>query len=153
MGGGLGKTHIKKCFLVVGPLRIYPLFTNGLVVHATFFFFFFFLVLHQSETDFDNFFFFFPISWLKQPDFRESFLRSGHGGFTIPTPLMARPLKKNFLCVSSLIAACLFLISKFTQFSFIHSPKEVSHCVQETNIFEKIYYFKLRINQKLIQVT
>ena len=33
-----GKTHIKKCvFLVVGPLRLYPPYTTGLVVHATFF--------------------------------------------------------------------------------------------------------------------
>ena len=37
----LGKTHIKKVFfLVVGPLRFYPPYTNGLVVHATFFPFF-----------------------------------------------------------------------------------------------------------------
>ena len=36
----LGRTHIKKvCFLVDGPLRFYPPYTNGLVVHATFFFF------------------------------------------------------------------------------------------------------------------
>ena len=33
----LGKTHIKKVFfLEVGPLRFYPPYTNGLVVHATF---------------------------------------------------------------------------------------------------------------------
>ena len=33
----------KKCiFLVVGPLRFYPPYTNGLVVQATFFSFFFF---------------------------------------------------------------------------------------------------------------
>ena len=33
----LGKTHIKKCFffIVVGLLRFYPDFTNGLVVQAT----------------------------------------------------------------------------------------------------------------------
>ena len=31
------ETHIKKnFFLVVGPLRLYPPYTNGLVVHATF---------------------------------------------------------------------------------------------------------------------
>ena len=36
----IGNTHIKKvCFLVVGPLRFFPPYTNGLVVHATFFFF------------------------------------------------------------------------------------------------------------------
>ena len=34
-------THKKVFFLVVGPLRFYPPYTNGLVVHATFFFFFF----------------------------------------------------------------------------------------------------------------
>ena len=34
----LGKTHIKKVFfLVVGPLRISPPYTNGLVVHLCFF--------------------------------------------------------------------------------------------------------------------
>ena len=31
-------THKKKVFLVVGPLRFYPPYTNGLVVHATIFF-------------------------------------------------------------------------------------------------------------------
>ena len=31
----LGKTHQKVAFLVVGPLRFYPPYTNGLVVHAT----------------------------------------------------------------------------------------------------------------------
>ena len=30
-------THKKVFFLVVGPLRFYPPYTNGLVVHATFF--------------------------------------------------------------------------------------------------------------------
>ena len=30
-------THKKGVFLVVGPLRFYPPYTNGLVVHATFF--------------------------------------------------------------------------------------------------------------------
>ena len=42
----LGKTHIKKVFfLVVGPLRFYPPYTNGLVVHDTFFYFFFSLIM------------------------------------------------------------------------------------------------------------
>ena len=36
-------THKKSVFLVVGPLRFYPPYTNGLVVNATFFFFFFVL--------------------------------------------------------------------------------------------------------------
>ena len=30
-------THKKSFFLMVGPLRLYPPYTNGLVVHATFF--------------------------------------------------------------------------------------------------------------------
>ena len=60
------KTHIKKCFFMVGPLRLHPPYTNSLVVHATFFSYFFSL-----ETDFDNFFFFFPIFGVKQPDLRE----------------------------------------------------------------------------------
>ena len=30
-------THKKSVFLVVAPLRVYPPYTNGLVVHATFF--------------------------------------------------------------------------------------------------------------------
>ena len=30
-------THKKSVFLVVGPLRFYPPYTNGLVVHAIFF--------------------------------------------------------------------------------------------------------------------
>ena len=35
-------THIKKVFfLVVGPVRFYPHYTNGLVVHAIFDFFYF----------------------------------------------------------------------------------------------------------------
>ena len=33
-------THKKNVFLVVGPLKFYPPYTNGLVVHATFFLFF-----------------------------------------------------------------------------------------------------------------
>jgi len=31
------KKRKKKKFLVVGPLRFYPPYTNGLVVHTTFF--------------------------------------------------------------------------------------------------------------------
>ena len=33
-------THKKRVFLVVGPLRFYPPYTNGLVVHAIFLSFF-----------------------------------------------------------------------------------------------------------------
>ena len=32
------REDIKKVFLVVGPLRFYPPYTNGLVVHAKWFF-------------------------------------------------------------------------------------------------------------------
>ena len=59
-------------FLVVGLLRFYPPYTNGLG----------FLVL--ARTDFDNFFFFFQIFGLKRPDFRRrkksGFLLSGQWG-------------------------------------------------------------------------
>ena len=42
----IGKTHIKiEFFLVVGPLRFYPPYTNGLVVHVTFFLVLVFLIL------------------------------------------------------------------------------------------------------------
>ena len=34
-------THKKRGFLVVVPLRFYPTYTNGLVVHAAFFLLFF----------------------------------------------------------------------------------------------------------------
>ena len=62
----LGKTHIKKSvFLVIGPLRFYPAYTNGLVVHATLFFLSY-NCLKRVLT------FFFPqIFGLKQSDFRE----------------------------------------------------------------------------------
>ena len=69
MGRTLGKTHIKKgFFLVVGPLRFYPPYTNGLVVHAG----------CQKKR-------FFFAQW--------------SGGFTLPTPLVVRPLKKPFFYV------------------------------------------------------
>ena len=63
---------------MVGPLRFYPLYTYGLVFHATFF---------GPKTDFGNFFF--SNFWAKK------------AGFTLPTPLMVRPLKKKKLYVSS----------------------------------------------------
>ena len=46
-------THKKSIFLVFGPLRFYPPYTKGLVVHVNFFFL-------KPETDFDNFFLFLP---------------------------------------------------------------------------------------------
>ena len=69
----LGKTYIKKSvFLVVEPLKFYPSYTNGLVVHAVFIEkrCFFCLVVEG-------------------------------GGFTLSTPLVVRPLKKKlfFMCV------------------------------------------------------
>ena len=77
----IGKTHKKNVFLVVGPLRFHPPYTNGLVVHATFFLSFLFSLV-MPETDFYNFFFFFPIFGLKLPNFREKkvFLLSCQGG-------------------------------------------------------------------------
>ena len=52
--------------------------------------------------DFDNFFFFFPFFGLKQLGFRKKcFFAYWSGGLTLPTPLMARPLKNTFfMCVS-----------------------------------------------------
>ena len=63
----------------------------------------FFSLIIIARNEIDNFVFFFQIFELKQPDFREKsvFLLSG-GGFTLPTPLVVRPPKKHFLCVSSL---------------------------------------------------
>ena len=100
-----GRHTKKKFFLVVGPLRFYPPYTNGLVVHATFFSFFFSLII--AWNGFWQFFLFFPVFGLKQPDFREKkwFFAWWSGGFTLPTPLVVRPIKKHFfLCVSSLSA-------------------------------------------------
>ena len=59
-------THKKVAFLVVGPLRVYPLYTNGLVVNATFFLVFFSVII-----DWNGFWQFFsssPIYGLKKPD-------------------------------------------------------------------------------------
>ena len=89
----LGKTHIKRVFfLVVGPLRFYPPYTNGLVVHATFLIFFFSLIIVWNG--FWQFFFFFPIFGLKQPNFREKnvFLLSGQGG--LPSLLSCVKIQK-----------------------------------------------------------
>ena len=61
-GAYKGRHTWKKClFLVVGPLRVYPLYTNGLVVHATFFLFFCLII----AWNFDNFFLFLPNFWAK----------------------------------------------------------------------------------------
>ena len=71
-------THKKMVFLVVGPLRFYPPYTNGLVVHTLFF--------SLTETDFDekkNS----PIFELKNPDLlkkKKLFLLSGRGGGGLP---------------------------------------------------------------------
>ena len=63
----LGKTHIKKCFfLVVGPLRYYPPYTNGLVVHTTFFLLFFSLIIVSNG--FRQFFFLLQF-WAKKGKF------------------------------------------------------------------------------------
>ena len=101
--------HTQCFFLVAGQLRFYPSYTNGLVVHATFFF----LDL-QSETDFDNIFFFFPFFGLKKSDFIEKsvFLLSGQGGLPSlqSTPLVVRPL--FFMCVFP-IAIDIFVLANF----------------------------------------
>ena len=55
-------THKKSVFLVVEPLRVYPPYTNVLVVHATFFFNFFSLII--AWNGFWHFFFS-PIFGLK----------------------------------------------------------------------------------------
>ena len=73
----LGKTHQKVAFLVVGPLRFYPPYTNGLVVHAT--------------------------------------------------PLVVRPLKTLFLCLSSLSKRSKYGFEKSMVFGniwhhFVHNP-------------------------------
>ena len=60
-------THKKSVyFLVVVPLRFNPPYTNGLVVHATFFFFFF-LVFYG----FWQFFLFLPNFWAKTARFKK----------------------------------------------------------------------------------
>ena len=41
----LGKTHIKKCFFSGRTTKVFPPYTNGLVVHVTFFSFFFSLII------------------------------------------------------------------------------------------------------------
>ena len=53
---------------MVGPIRVYPPYSNGLVVHATFFSFLSYYSLKRILT---IFFFFSPIFGLKQPEFRK----------------------------------------------------------------------------------
>ena len=55
-------THKKSVFLVVGPLRFYPPYTNGLVVHANFFCFCFFSLIIAG---FCQLFLFLPNFWAK----------------------------------------------------------------------------------------
>ena len=91
----LGKTHIIKVFFS-GRTTDPTLMANP---------FFFFLKSLIAWSGFDNFFFFFLIFGLKQQDFRgkEWFFALWSGGFSLSTPLVVPPLKKNtFLCLSSL---------------------------------------------------
>ena len=96
-------THKKKIvFSVVGPLRFYPPYINGLVVHATLFYFFCLIIAWNNWQ-----FFFFSNFWAKKAGFIEKkkwFFAWWSGGFTLPIPLLVRPLQKTtyFLCVSSL---------------------------------------------------
>ena len=75
-----GKTHIKKVFLVVGPLRFYPPYTNGLVVYA-------FLTIFSFSSQFLG-------SRILE---KKCFFAEWSGGFTLPTPLVVRPLK--YVCL------------------------------------------------------
>ena len=88
--------------LVVGPLRFYPSYTNGVVLHATFFSFFFSLII--AWIGIWQFFFFFPIFVLKQPDFREKkfFLLSGQGVYP-PYTLSGPTTKKNIFHFTSIM--------------------------------------------------
>ena len=76
-------TKTKVVCLVVGPIRFYPPYTNGLVVHATFFYF---LVLNQPETDFNNFFFFVVFCLVNR-------------GVYPPYTLSGQTSKKTFFCM------------------------------------------------------
>ena len=59
--------HKKVFFLVVGPLRFYLPYTNGLVVHVTFLFFFFSLIIAWNGCW--HFFLFLPNFWTKTAGF------------------------------------------------------------------------------------
>ena len=90
-------TH-KKEFLVVGPLRFYPSYTNG-----SFFSLFFSLII--AWNGFWHFFLFLPNFWAKTAGFdreKKWFFAKWSGEFTLPTLLVVRPLNFFFLCVSSL---------------------------------------------------
>ena len=92
-----GRHAQKKCFfLVVGPLRMYPLYTYGLVVHATFFSLFCSLIM--AWNGFWQFFLFLPNFW------KNAVFCLLVKGVSLTTPLMVRPLKKNlflFVCKGS----------------------------------------------------
>ena len=72
------KNKTNKNFLVVGPLRFYPPYTNGFMVHAPLFFFS--LII---------FFQFLPNFWAETAGF-------WLWGFTLPTLLVVRTLEKTF---------------------------------------------------------
>ena len=70
-------THKKSVFLLVGPLRFNPPYTNGLVVPAIFFF-----SLKIDWNRFWQFFIFLPKFWANTSGFikKSGFLLSGQGG-------------------------------------------------------------------------
>ena len=99
---------------MVEPLRFYPPYPNGLVIHATFF-----LIIHIFLIiPWNGFwqFFFNPIFGLKQPDFK------GKGGFLLMVrgiyplyPLSGPTTKKGtFLCV----CVPLVIIKNFSMFKW-----------------------------------
>ena len=122
--------HIKKSFFfVVGPLRFYPQYINGLVVHAPFFF-----TLILALYGFRQFISIFPNFWLNFLHFskKKCFLAHWSGGFTLPSLLVVRSLKKTFfLCVSLLyiqkkdiqLRACL-RVCPFRPSPFKKRPKD-----------------------------
>ena len=91
------ETHIKKVFFSSSTTKVS--LTTTLMSTPLFFFF---LQSYNSLRRILTIFLFLPIFGLKQPDFREKsvFFAQWSGGYTQPTPLVVRPLKKSFfMCV------------------------------------------------------
>ena len=120
---------------MVGPLRFYPPYTNGLMVHDTFFF-----CLIMAWNGLWQFFFFFPIFGLKQPDFREKkvFFCLVVRGVYPPYTLSGTTTKKTFfLCVSSLISMVYSLFVYSTLRVGFSPLKDDNPLVTTIAIFEK----------------
>ena len=92
----LGKTH--KCFFSGRTTKVLPSLHQWLSGPCHFFIFLSYNSLKRILT---IFFFFSPIFGLKQQEFRKKgvFLLSAQGGFTLPTSLVVRPLKKTLFYV------------------------------------------------------